>query len=134
MRKNWNKYHLKNKRFSNQQKIERANNEKNSFLFLVASTIYKSKNRKIIDQIEKQFLLIFMSHSKRITFHAWDCKMLVELYASSGALIARHHSNGHKTGGTHAYDALFKNTIILSNWWWNVMVTGCLLVHRTIIA
>lgn len=41
--------------------------------------------------------------------------MLVELYASSGALIARHHSNGHKTGGTHAYDALFKNTIILSN-------------------
>lgn len=52
-----------------------------------------------ICQVYVLFLDIY--ERKKITFYVWDCKMLVELCISWGALIARHDSNGYKIGGTH---------------------------------
>lgn len=56
---------------------------------------------------------------------------------SRGALIVRRDSNEHKTAGAHeahAYDALFKNTIILRNRPYVAVAKDRLLVRRTIIA
>lgn len=117
----------------NHQKIEFANKffwskKFISFFFL------QSINRKITRlQTETDRKTIcsdisyakFMSYSwmyikeKKITFYVWDCKMFIELYILRriDRVTIRMDIKPEERTETHAYDALFKNTIILSNWW-----------------